>query len=59
MSFAHWLANNVNGEIDKSLDSLLCNFDDGDYFNAPPWPTLNSMRNIENISAIETKKLNE
>ena len=50
---------NVNGEIDKSLDSLLCNFDDGDYFNAPPWPTLNSMRNIENISAIETKKLNE
>jgi len=51
--------NKVNGEIDKSLDSLLCNFDDGDYFNAPPWPTLNSMRNIENISAIETKKLNE
>ena len=51
--------NNVNGEIDKSLDSLLCNFDDGDYFNAPPWPTLNSMRNIENIAAIETKKLYE
>ena len=51
--------NNVNGDIDKSLDSLLCNFDDGDYFNVPPWPTLNSMRNIENISAIETKKLNE
>jgi len=51
--------NNVNGEIDKSLDSLLCNIDDGDYFNVPPWPTLNSMRNIENISAIETKKLNE
>jgi len=51
--------NNVNGEIDKSLDSLLCDFDDGNSFSAPPWPTLQSMRNIENIGAIETKNINE
>ena len=51
--------NNVNGQLDKSLDSLLCDFDDGNYFSAPPWPTLQSMRNIENIGAIETKNLNE
>ena len=54
--------NNVNGEIDKSLDSLLCDFDEEqqiNFFSAPPWPTLQSMRNIENLAAIETKKLNE
>jgi hypothetical protein len=51
--------NNVNGQLDKSLDSLLCDFNDGNYFSAPPWPTLQSMRNIENMGAIETKNLND
>lgn len=51
--------NKATGEIDKSLDTLLCDFYEGNYYSAPPWPTLQSMRNIENISAIETSDLNE
>ena len=44
---------------DRAFDSLLCDFSESDDSYKIPWPTLQSMRNIENIAAIEINSLNE
>jgi hypothetical protein len=44
--------NKENG-LDKSSETLLCDFHDAPLYSGPPWPTLQSMRNIEYVAAIE------
>jgi hypothetical protein len=44
---------------DRAFDSLLCDFSESHDSYKIPWPTLQSMRNIENIGAIEINSLNE
>ena len=48
-----------NNDGDRALDSLLCDFSESNDYSRSPWPTLQSMRNIENIGAIEINSLNE
>ena len=44
---------------DRAFDSLLCDFSESQDSYKIPWPTLQSMRNIENLGAIEINSLNE